>query len=126
MTNQHNNLLYTGVTNNLVRRIAEHKAKVNKGFTYKYNCDKLVYFESLSSITDAIRREKQLKNWKREWKKLKKQIQSKHFSICKHLRRRGANWPEWVNANLTSINERIKTYTDKHNEFLKEAGLKRI
>jgi len=72
ITNQHNNLLYTGVTNNLVRRIAEHKAKVNKGFTYKYNCDKLVYFESLSSITDAIRREKQLKNWKREWKKLKK------------------------------------------------------
>ncbi|MCF8361576.1 MAG: GIY-YIG nuclease family protein [Prolixibacteraceae bacterium] len=68
LTNQHNNILYTGVTNNLARRIAEHKAKINKGFTYKYNCDKLVYFESLSSITDAIKREKQLKNWKRAWK----------------------------------------------------------
>ncbi|MCF8359158.1 MAG: GIY-YIG nuclease family protein [Prolixibacteraceae bacterium] len=68
MANQHKNVLYTGVTNNIVRRIAEHKAKINKGFTYKYNCDKLVYFESFSSITDALRREKQLKNWKREWK----------------------------------------------------------
>ena len=68
MTNQHNTVLYVGVTNNLVRRIAEHKAKVNKGFTYKYNCDKLVYFESLLSIADAIRREKQLKNWERTWK----------------------------------------------------------
>ena len=68
MTNQHNTVLYLGVTNNLSRRVAEHKVKVNKGFTYKYNCDKLVYFESLSSIVDAISREKQLKNWKREWK----------------------------------------------------------
>ena len=68
MSNQHNNVLYLGVTNNLRRRVAEHKAKVNKGFTYKYNCDKLVYFEKIESIEDAIDREKQLKNWKREWK----------------------------------------------------------
>lgn len=68
MANQHNNVLYLGVTNSLARRVAEHKAKINKGFTYKYNCDKLVYFETLTSITDAISREKQLKNWKREWK----------------------------------------------------------
>lgn len=68
MTNAHNNVLYVGVTNNLVRRIAEHKAKVNKGFTYKYKCDKLVYFEEFDLIVDAIAREKQLKNWKRAWK----------------------------------------------------------
>lgn len=68
LSNQHNNVLYLGVTNNLVRRIGEHKAKINKGFTYKYNCEKLVYFEKIDSITDAISREKQLKNWKREWK----------------------------------------------------------
>lgn len=68
MTNQHNTVLYVGVTNNLARRVAEHKAKVNKGFTYKYNCDKLVYFEFYHSIKDAINREKQLKNWKRAWK----------------------------------------------------------
>jgi len=65
MANQHNNVLYIGVTNNLSRRVAEHKAKVVKGFTYKYNCDKLVYYEAFDIITDAISREK---NWKREWK----------------------------------------------------------
>jgi len=68
ITNAYNNVLYIGVTNNLTRRIAEHKAKINKGFTYKYNCDKLVYYEMFDSIVEAIAREKQLKNWKREWK----------------------------------------------------------
>jgi len=68
LTNCYNNVLYIGVTNDIVRRIAEHKAKINKGFTYKYNCDKLVYFEVYNLMTDAIAREKQLKNWKREWK----------------------------------------------------------
>ena len=68
MSNQHNNVLYIGVTNNLTRRVAEHKAKINKGFTYKYNIEKLVYFETTDSMHDAIGREKQLKNWKREWK----------------------------------------------------------
>jgi len=68
MTNSYNNVLYVGVTNDIVRRIAEHKAKINKGFTYKYNCDRLVYYETFALMTDAIAREKQLKNWKREWK----------------------------------------------------------
>ena len=68
LANHYNNVLYIGVTNDIVRRVAEHKAKINKGFTCKYNCDKLVYYEMYNSITDAIAREKQLKNWKREWK----------------------------------------------------------
>jgi putative endonuclease len=68
MTNAYNTVLYVGVTNDLIRRIAEHKAKINKGFTYKYNVDKLVYFEQFNLITDAIAREKQIKNWKRVWK----------------------------------------------------------
>jgi putative endonuclease len=68
LTNQYNNVLYIGVTNDIVRRIAEHKAKINKGFTFKYNCEKLVYYEIFVLVTDAIAREKQLKNWKREWK----------------------------------------------------------
>jgi putative endonuclease len=68
MTNKYNNVLYVGVTSNLLLRVAEHKAKINKGFTYKYNCNKLVYFEEFEVITDAIAREKQIKNWKREWK----------------------------------------------------------
>ena len=68
LTNHYNNVLYIGVTNDIIRRVIEHKVKINKGFTYKYNCDKLVYYETFNSITDAITREKQLKNWKREWK----------------------------------------------------------
>jgi putative endonuclease len=67
-TNKHNNILYIGVTNDIVRRIAEHKAKINKGFTYKYNCNKLVYYEVFHLMTDALAREKQLKNWRRDWK----------------------------------------------------------
>ena len=68
MSNTWNNVLYVGVTNNLQRRVAEHIAKINKGFTYKYNCDKLVYYEKFDLITDAIAREKQIKDWKRAWK----------------------------------------------------------
>ena len=68
LSNTYNNVLYIGVTNDIVRRTAEHKANINKGFAYKYNCDKLVYYEIFTLMTTAISREKQLKNWKREWK----------------------------------------------------------
>lgn len=68
MTNYLNSTFYIGVTNNLIRRIYEHKIKINDGFTSKYNLNKLVYFEITSSIEDALNREKQLKNWKRGWK----------------------------------------------------------
>jgi putative endonuclease len=61
LSNKNNTVLYVGVTNNLIRRVSEHKQKLNKGFTSKYNIDKLVYFESYDSITLAIAREKQLK-----------------------------------------------------------------
>jgi putative endonuclease len=60
--------LYIGVTNNLQRRIYEHKNKLIEGFTKKYNLTKLVYFETMKDIESAIRREKQLKNWYRQWK----------------------------------------------------------
>jgi len=68
LTNIHNSTFYIGVTNNLLRRVYEHKVKNNDGFTSKYNLNKLVYFEITNSIEDAINREKQLKNWKRDWK----------------------------------------------------------
>ena len=60
--------LYVGVTNNLERRIYEHKHKLRDGFTKKYNLTKLVYFEIFNNINDAIKREKQLKNWHRSGK----------------------------------------------------------
>ena len=68
LTNYTNTTFYIGVTNNLQRRISEHKNKTVKGFSNKYNLKKLVYFEETNEINIAIRREKQLKNWHREWK----------------------------------------------------------
>jgi len=67
-TNITNNVLYIGVTNNLSRRIYEHKNGLVGGFTKKYKTNKLVYYETTNDINSAIAREKQLKNWKREWK----------------------------------------------------------
>lgn len=61
MTNYLNSTFYIGVTNNLLRRVIEHKKEINDGFTFKYNLNKLVYFELTSSIEDALNREKQLK-----------------------------------------------------------------
>jgi putative endonuclease len=60
--------LYIGVTNDLVRRVYEHKTKIAEGFTRKYSVDRLVYFESFDDIENAIRREKRLKKWNRAWK----------------------------------------------------------
>ena len=87
MTNYSNTVLYTGVTNDLLRRVAEHKDGKNlNSFTYRYNLKKLVYFESFHTIEEAIAREKQIKGGNRkkkenlinsinpEWKGLWEQI----------------------------------------------------
>jgi len=63
-----NTVLYLGITNDLIRRVWEHKNSFVKGFTAKYKVTKLVYFEVLQTSYEAISREKQLKNWHREWK----------------------------------------------------------
>ena len=68
LTKKTNKVLYIGVTNNLVRRIFEHKNKLVEGFTKKYNLSKLVYYEVTNDIYSALEREKQLKNWHRDWK----------------------------------------------------------
>lgn len=68
MSNKNNNVLYIGVTNDLIRRIYEHKNKMLKGFTSKYNVEKLVYYECFEDELLAIQREKNLKNWHKEWK----------------------------------------------------------
>ncbi len=69
LTNKNKNVLYIGVTNNLKRRVFEHKNKLTPGFTSKYNVDRLVYHESFSDINRAIAREKQIK----KFSKVKKQ-----------------------------------------------------
>ncbi len=68
MTNKHNTTLYTGVTNDLKRRVYEHKNHLVKGFTDRYNLEKLVYFEITNEVSSAILREKQIKNGSRRRK----------------------------------------------------------
>jgi putative endonuclease len=75
MTNKNNTVIYTGVTNDLKRRVYEHKEKLIDGFTKKYNVNKLVYFESTNDINSAIHREKQIKAGSRQ-----KKIDLIHFA----------------------------------------------
>ena len=65
LTNWNNKVMYVGVTNDLQRRISEHKSKSIEGFTQKYNVNKLVYYEYTNDINSAIAREKEIKGWKR-------------------------------------------------------------
>lgn len=84
LTNWNNQVMYVGVTNDLERRVYEHKQKLIEGFTKKYNVDKLVYFEATSDVLAAIEREKQIKKWRRE---------KKNQLVA------GTN-PEWKDLNL--------------------------
>ena len=68
MSNTYNTAIYIGVTNNIERRVQEHKSGQISGFTQKYCCNKLVYYEEYSDINQAIEREKKLKKWRREKK----------------------------------------------------------
>jgi len=68
LASKKNGTLYTGITNNLRRRIAEHKEKRTPGFTQKYNVTRLVYFEEFADVRDAIEREKRIKGWLRSKK----------------------------------------------------------
>ncbi len=68
MTNKYNSVVYTGMTNNLERRVYQHKNKIIAGFTKRYNVNKLVYFEMAEDVKSAIEREKQIKGWRREKK----------------------------------------------------------
>ena len=68
LANWNNKVIYTGVTNNLERRIYEHRNKLADGFTKKYNVCKLVYFDCTTDVKSAIAREKQIKGWTRQKK----------------------------------------------------------
>lgn len=84
LSNKLNNVLYIGVTNDLQRRVYEHKNKLVEGFTEKYNVDKLVYYEATESIETAILREKQLKKWRRE----------KKITLIEHIN------PKWLDLSV--------------------------
>lgn len=68
LSNKRRTVLYVGFTNNIERRVHEHKSKLNKGFTSRYNCDRLVYYEEFGWVHDAIAREKRIKKYSRQWK----------------------------------------------------------
>lgn len=68
LANRRRGTLYTGVTSNLLARVAQHKTKVADGFTRRYGIDKLVWYEMHDSMTSAIAREKAIKEWQRVWK----------------------------------------------------------
>ena len=80
--------LYTGVTNNLIRRVYEHKSKLIEGFTKKYNIDKLIFYEEADNISQAIAREKEIKGWRR----------SKKIRLIKSLN------PKWEDLSLDWFN----------------------
>jgi len=84
LTTKNNKLLYTGVTNDIVRRVFEHKQGKNDGFTHKYNINKLVYYEIFDFIDSAIVREKQIKGYSRD----KKDKLINDFN------------PEWIELNV--------------------------
>ena len=68
LASRNHGTLYLGVTNNLSRRVWEHKQKLTPGFTSRYDVERLVWFEEYDRILDAIAREKSLKKWRRDWK----------------------------------------------------------
>lgn len=68
LASRRNGTLYTGITSDLAKRVWEHKNKLVEGFTYKYNVNKLVYYEEYNDVYEAIQREKRLKGWHRKWK----------------------------------------------------------
>jgi len=68
LASKKNGTVYIGMTNNIERRVFEHKNKLVKGFTSKYNVTLLVYYKSYSEVLDALKKEKQMKKWNRQWK----------------------------------------------------------
>ena len=84
LSNKANTVLYVGVTNNLERRVYEHKNKLIDGFTKRYNVNKLVYFETTSDVEEAIKREKALKNL----------VRRKKEELINSIN------PEWVDLSL--------------------------
>jgi len=91
LTNKNHTVVYTGVTNDLERRCYEHKHKLIKGFTQKYNVDELIYYEVFDFIDQAIAREKQIKGYSR----IKKNALINNFN------------PDWKNLYINGIIQRL-------------------
>ena len=87
LSNKSNSVLYIGITNDLYRRYLEHKNGVVKGFTQKYRCHSLLYYEYFTDVEEAIAREKELKGWSREKKEvLIKSVNPYFLDLAKELK----------------------------------------
>src|SRR4030042_4079921 len=86
MASKRRGTLYTGVTDDLIGRVYQHKQKIIEGFTRKYNVTKLVYYETTNDIRGAILREKRIKKWKRQWKiELIEKVNPEWKDLCEEL-----------------------------------------
>ncbi len=90
LTNWNNHVLYTGVTNDLERRLYEHRHGVNEGFSKRYNTHKLVYYADFHNTEDAIAYEKTIKGWTRAKKNALIEEQNPYWKDL------SADWPEWI------------------------------
>lgn len=93
ITNKTNKVLYTGVTNDLSRRVFEHETRAVKGFTAKYNVTKLVWFEHTGNVEAAIAREKQIKGW----------LRSKKNALIEEFN------PEWVDLTKNARDPSLRS-----------------
>lgn len=86
MTNKNNTVIYTDITDNIEERVKEHQLKkFPKSFTARYNCDKLIYFEEIGKGAMAMKRERQIKKWKRAWKiNLIEEMNPEWFDLSKN------------------------------------------
>ncbi len=88
LASKRNGTLYLGVTNNLIRRVYEHKNKIVRGFTQRYDVSLLVWFEIYDDPTNAIAREKEIKKWRRAWKlRLIEQSNPRWIDLYEHAAR---------------------------------------
>ena len=98
--NLHHNVFYVGVTNDLIRRVWEHKNKLIKGFSYRYNVDKLLYYDCFGSIELAILQEKRIKRWARPIK-------------CEAISRMNPEWIDlYTNLSAESLASAITPSSD--------------
>jgi putative endonuclease len=97
LTSNGDKVMYIGVTNDLERRLYEHKKGLIKGFTKRYNVDRLVYFEQTTDVKSAIAREKDLKGWKRE---RKNELVQKHSPTWKDF---SSGWRSFATLRMTGI-----------------------
>ncbi|MFH0771907.1 MAG: GIY-YIG nuclease family protein [Candidatus Omnitrophota bacterium] len=94
LANHKNGTLYIGITSNIIKRIWEHKDKAVKGFTSRYGVDKLVYLEEFSDPENAIRREKRLKKYSRQWK-------------LNLIERQNSNWDDLYENFVSGLPEQV-------------------